>query len=211
MDCPGNVIGWSTRCFRSDPGWISGRGKSAIDVAHQARPSLILLDIMMPGMDGYEVCRRLKAEPATQSSAVIFCSALDDTRDIVKGLEVGAVDYISKPFQAEEVLARVDTHLTIRRLQDQLRERNEALKHELQVAQELVEDATARVEGPLLGDSEAVTLLRAQIERLVHGDDPVLLFGPSGSGHEAIGRAIHNQSQRRNRPFIYVNCLNLGA
>ncbi|NIN01602.1 MAG: response regulator, partial [candidate division Zixibacteria bacterium] len=91
---------------------IAKNGETALSIAHKAKPSLILLDIMMPGMDGYEVCRRLKADPETQDIPVIFLSALDDTKDKVKGLDLGAVDYVSKPFQAEEVIALVNTHLT---------------------------------------------------------------------------------------------------
>jgi tetratricopeptide (TPR) repeat protein len=78
---------------------------------------LILLDIMMPEMDGYQVCERLKADPQTHDIPVIFVSALDETIDKVKAFKVGGVDYITKPFQIEEVLARVETHLTLRRLQ----------------------------------------------------------------------------------------------
>jgi CheY-like chemotaxis protein len=91
---------------------VAKNGEAALSIVHKAKPSLILLDIMMPGMDGYEVCRRLKADPETQDIPVIFLSALDDTKDKVKGLDLGAVDYVSKPFQAEEVIALVNTHLT---------------------------------------------------------------------------------------------------
>lgn len=95
-------------------------GASALAVTTKAEPDLILLDIMMPEMDGYEVCRRLKADPLTFEIPVIFLSALTQTEDKVKGLELGAVDYITKPFQPEEVIARVNTHLTLRCLQQQL-------------------------------------------------------------------------------------------
>ena len=84
-------------------------------------PDLILLDIKMPGMDGYEVCERLKADQATRNIPVIFLSALDEVEDKLKAFEVGGVDYITKPFQAKEVLARVETHLSLRRLQQQVR------------------------------------------------------------------------------------------
>ena len=95
-------------------------GASALAVTAKAQPDLILLDIMMPEMDGYEVCRRLKADPLTFEIPIIFLSALTQTEDKVKGLELGAVDYITKPFQPEEVIARVNTHLTLRCLQQQL-------------------------------------------------------------------------------------------
>jgi sigma-B regulation protein RsbU (phosphoserine phosphatase) len=100
-------------------------------------PNLILLDIMMPGIDGLEVCRRLKADPETKGIPVIFLSALDKTGDKVKGLQVGAVDYISKPFQPEEVIARVNTHLTIHRLSSEVQAQKGRLEHELAVVSHL--------------------------------------------------------------------------
>jgi two-component system sensor histidine kinase/response regulator len=95
-------------------------GQIALASALSAPPNLILLDIMMPEMDGYEVCRRLKADNQTKNIPVIFISALNDIEEKIKSFELGAVDYITKPFHAEEVLARVNTHLTIRHLQDNL-------------------------------------------------------------------------------------------
>ncbi|HEY9671353.1 MAG TPA: response regulator [Waterburya sp.] len=102
-------------------------GETAIEQIEQTQPDLILLDVMMPGIDGFEVCRQLKANPSTQEIPVIFMTALSDTLDKVHGFNVGAVDYITKPFQQEEVLSRVKTHLKIRNLQQQLQERNESL------------------------------------------------------------------------------------
>ena len=124
---------------------VAGSGEDALRVAVRSRPSLVLLDVVMPGMDGFETCRRLKADAATSDSAVIFLSALEDTRDRVKGLEVGAVDFVSKPFQPEEVAARVHTHLTVQRLRRQLGERNAALERELAVEQALLAEARRRV------------------------------------------------------------------
>lgn len=88
-------------------------GQTAITAAQDDTPDLILLDIKMPQMDGYEVCRRLKADPNTAAVPVIFISALNQVTDIVEAFQVGGVDYITKPFQFEEVLARVHTHLTL--------------------------------------------------------------------------------------------------
>jgi DNA-binding response OmpR family regulator len=101
-------------------------GKDAIAIAERAAPDLILLDVLMPEIDGYETCARLKAEARTSDCAIIFLSALNDARDRAHGLELGAVDFVNKPFQAEEILARVKTHLTIRELQQQLRQHNAA-------------------------------------------------------------------------------------
>ncbi|CAM3451843.1 response regulator [Parendozoicomonas haliclonae] len=107
---------------------IAKDGENALRIANKAKPALLLLDIMMPGIDGYEVCKRLKADQATSDIAVIFLSALDDTHDKVRGLESGAVDYIAKPFQAEEVIARVENQLKIYRLEQALAARNRELE-----------------------------------------------------------------------------------
>jgi len=106
-------------------------GRTAIDIARRVRPDLLLLDVMMPGMDGFEVCRAIKADAATRDAGVIFLSALGDVSDKVAGLELGAVDYIAKPIQAEEVLARVTSHLSRQHLERQLRESRDSLNREL--------------------------------------------------------------------------------
>ena len=92
---------------------------------------------MMPDIDGYEVCRQLKADAATQEIPIIFLSALSDTEDKVKGLDLGAVDYISKPFQPDEVIARVNTHLTIDRLRREVQTQKDALENELETVAQL--------------------------------------------------------------------------
>ncbi|MGK7958942.1 hybrid sensor histidine kinase/response regulator [Crocosphaera sp.] len=97
-------------------------GKTALKTIHQVPPDLILLDINMPSMNGYEVCQKLKEDVNTKDIPVIFISALDDVLDKVKAFEVGGVDYISKPFQAEEVIARIENQLTIQRQKKQLQE-----------------------------------------------------------------------------------------
>jgi len=116
---------------------VAKNGEAALSIARKTRPDLILLDIMMPGIDGYEVCRQLKADPVTSRIPVIFLSALDETADKVKGLQLGAVDYVSKPFQPEEVIARVNTHLTIHRLSRKVQAQRDQLEHELKVVSEL--------------------------------------------------------------------------
>jgi sigma-B regulation protein RsbU (phosphoserine phosphatase) len=116
---------------------IAKNGNGALTIAGKARPDLILLDIMMPDIDGYEVCRQLKADPATAGIPVIFLSALGETGDKVKGLQLGAVDYITKPFQPDEVIARVNTHLTIHRLKREVESQKDQLKHELEVVSEV--------------------------------------------------------------------------
>ncbi len=104
-------------------------GEKALELMTRRQPDIILLDIMMPGgMDGYETCRQIKADERTKDIPVIFMSALSDTDDKVKGFELGAVDYISKPFKQEELLARINAHLIIRRQQEQLKRLNSILR-----------------------------------------------------------------------------------
>ena len=115
-------------------------GESAIEQTEYAVPDLILLDVMMPGIDGFETCRRLKANSITENIPVIFMTALSDSTDKVKGLEIGAVDYITKPFQQEEVIARIKLHLKISHLthtlEQRVQERTAELTQSLQQLQE---------------------------------------------------------------------------
>ncbi len=110
---------------------VAQSGEEALEIAREARPGLILLDINMPGIDGYETCIRLKADEATRGSVIIFLSARGDMEDKVRGLEIGAVDYIDKPFQFEEVVARVRKHLQIHERERQLEHENEELEARL--------------------------------------------------------------------------------
>jgi serine phosphatase RsbU (regulator of sigma subunit) len=116
---------------------VATNGKSAIDIAHRTHPDLILLDVMMPDLDGFSVCRQIKADPATQDITVIFLSALGEVADKVAGLQLGAVDYITKPIQAEEVLARVSNHLALRQLEHEVRKSRDELNQELASAAEM--------------------------------------------------------------------------
>src|SRR5512137_2881382 len=109
-------------------------GELALEFVRSTLPDLILLDIRMPGMDGYEVCRRLKEDERTRDIPVIFISILEDERDKVKGFRQGAVDYITKPFQPEEVLARIQTHLRLRELTERLEQKVAERTEELEIA-----------------------------------------------------------------------------
>ena len=96
------------------------KAQTALDSALAKPPGLILLDVRMPEMDGFEVCRRLKQDERTRHVPVIFVSALDDIEAKIQGFEAGGVDYISKPFQEQEILARVKTHMSLFRMQQHL-------------------------------------------------------------------------------------------
>ncbi|HEY9810407.1 MAG TPA: response regulator [Halomicronema sp.] len=115
------------------------KGKRVLSAAELSSPDLILLDIVMPDMNGYKVCQQLKASIKTCDIPVIFLSALKDTNEKLKAFEVGGVDYITKPFQLEEVLARVENQLRLKRLQEQLSEQNSQLQQEIAERQLLEE------------------------------------------------------------------------
>jgi len=119
---------------------VATNGQQALDALSRVQPDLILLDVMMPGLDGFETCRRLKAAEQWRQIPVIFLTAKTDTADIVQGFELGAVDYVAKPFNAHELLARVNTHLTI----DELRRSLAGKNAELARAHELVRRAFGR-------------------------------------------------------------------
>lgn len=117
-------------------------GAMALEIVRRTRPDLVLLDVMMPGQDGFELCRTLKADAATADTMVIFLSALGQVADKVLGLSLGAVDYITKPIQTEEVLVRVSNHLTRQHLEREVRRHRDRLDREL--------DGAARMQRLLL-------------------------------------------------------------
>ena len=149
-------------------------GEAALAQAAAAAPDLILLDVTMPGIDGYETCRRLKADDATRSIPVIFLTALRESFEKVQAFELGAVDYVTKPFETEELLARVGTHIALRR-------EIEAHRRSKATIQVLVEQM--RDEGdPLVGDSPALARVREQIAQVAATDSTVLIEGETGTG-----------------------------
>lgn len=117
---------------------LASNGAMALKVAQKAKPGVILLDVNMPDMDGYEVCRQLKSNEALTEIPVIFITANDDMQSLVKGFQVGGVDYISKPFKQQEVLMRIETHLKIHSLTQALEISNEALADKNVVLEEEV-------------------------------------------------------------------------
>ena len=122
---------------------IAKSGTSALSIIEKAVPDLVLLDIMMPEMDGYEVCRRLKANDATRHVPVIFLSALGDAEDEAKGLALGAVDYITKPINPDLVRARVRNHLELKQYQGHLEELVRIRTQEVQLTQAVLIESLA--------------------------------------------------------------------
>jgi formate hydrogenlyase transcriptional activator len=126
---------------------IAEDGESAVQRASYAQPDLILLDVLMPELDGFATCERLKAQRETREIPVIFMTALADTVDKVRGFDAGAVDYVTKPFQPDELIARVRTHLTIQRLRSELQESEERLSRIFESAMDAIVtiDAAGRI------------------------------------------------------------------
>jgi adenylate cyclase len=152
---------------------VATSGKQALEIVERVRPDLILLDVMMPEMDGFEACRRLKASEGTRGIPVIFLTAKTEVEDIVKGFEVGAVDYVAKPFNPHELLARVSTHLTMDELRRSLATKNAELAraHELvrrafgrYVSEEVATSILQSPEGLELGGEEReITILMSDL------------------------------------------------
>ncbi len=198
-------------------------GRDALKIAERAKPDLVLLDVMMPGHDGFHICRTLKAEDSTREVPVIFITSRNDTESVLNGFRVGAVDYIFKPYQAEEVITRVATHLKISRLTRELQQRNAELEKEMtrrkevevahdKVSQRLSSLASREAQrwglAGFVGGSKHLKHILDDIERLRQfGRTSVLITGESGTGKELVARALHYQSTRADGPFIPVNCV----
>lgn len=193
---------------------VAQDGAGALHQAERALPDVILLDIRMPGIDGYETCARLKQSATIKDIPVIFMTALSEIQDKVKAFAVGGVDYITKPFQHEEVLARVCAHLSIRRLQQQLLQQNIQLQKAIeahQQAQATVKYLREEIKtdhnfDEIIGRSATLERVLKQMQQVAVTDSTVLIHGETGTGKELIARAIHHHSQRWDKPLIKLNC-----
>jgi DNA-binding NtrC family response regulator len=197
-------------------------GQIALKSACRAVPDLILLDVMMPEMDGLETCRRLKQDPRTRRIPVIFITARDLEEDVVAGFGVGGVDYIAKPFKEAEVLVRVETHVRLNRLTRELSAKNEELaRKNRELKEEIARRQALKGQLTMISQREAErwglagfvgespTLQRIFKDIRLMQESPatgVLITGESGTGKELIARAIHFGGARRDAPFVPVNC-----
>ena len=200
----------------------AGNAEQGLRIARKTRPALILLDVVLPGKDGFSMCRTLKGDRETADIPVLFVTARDEPDCVLRGFRGGAVDYISKPFQVEEVVARVETHLKISRLSREIGERNRALEAEIGLRREAEAAQRAATErlvslsaqdmqrwnvSGLVGRSRLLRGILGDIERLYQfASTNVLILGESGTGKELVARAIHCSSPRASGPFIAVNC-----
>ncbi len=174
---------------------VAEDGESALERTAYAQPDLILLDVMMPGIDGFETCRLLKERPDTREIPVIFMSALSDTVDKVKGLRLGAVDYVTKPFQHEEVLARVHTHLTVQRLRREMAEREARLTAIVTSAMDAI---------LTFGADGCVTLFNPAAETVFGRAAAEILGQPLDSLLSEPLRKVVRDYQQRGEPRLWV-------
>jgi len=152
---------------------VAQDGTDALEQMQYSRPDLILLDVMMPNMDGFEVCRQLKSNPETKAIPIIFMTALTDTVDKVQGFQIGAVDYITKPVQQEEVLARVNAHLGVNKMRQLLEQEIQMRAQDNQVLEQRNKDleAYARIvardlKKPLVRLSGLTKILASDLEKM---------------------------------------------
>lgn len=201
---------------------IAQSGMEALKAAQQGLPDLILLDVMMPEMDGYETCRQLKALPQTKDIPIIFLTAKTEIEDIVQGFEVGAVDYVNKPFNSQELLARIRTHLELKYYKDHLAHLVAQRTAELQHAYDEIKQLKDQLQNEniylreqielhyqhqdIVGKSKALKDVLVQIEQVAPTNSTVLLLGETGTGKEVLARAVHNLSSRQIRTMVKMNC-----
>ncbi|MBT6146775.1 MAG: sigma-54-dependent Fis family transcriptional regulator, partial [Gemmatimonadetes bacterium] len=168
-------------------------GPDALGLAQEVDPDLVLLDVMMPGMDGYEVCRRLKQQQGEDFVPVIMVTARSETEAVVEGLEAGADEYVTKPFEPLELLARVKSMLRIRRMYRE----NHNLRQEI-----------AQLGGfdQIAGNSPAMAAIYRMLPQVIERATTVLLTGETGTGKETLARCIHHNGPSRSGRFVAVNC-----
>jgi signal transduction histidine kinase len=145
---------------------VATRGEEALQRANYVQPDLVLLDVMMPDMNGFEICRRLKAQPSTRDIPVIFMTSLASVEDKVTGFSVGGIDYVTKPLHVEEVRARVNTHLSLRAMQKELETQNAQLQQYQRGLEQQVAERTAEL-------SDANRSLRVEIEERRRAEEEV--------------------------------------
>ena len=187
--------GYDVNCVRS--------GAEALKSLDDTPPDIVLLDVMMPGMDGYETCRMKKNQSVNEFLPVILLTAKDDKESKIKGLEIGADDYVTKPFDMDELVARIRAMLRIRALQQALaytRQEVRRLETELKGAYTFEN---------IVGVSEAMREVFEKMQGAARITSPVIITGESGTGKELTARGIHYASQLAAKPFVPVNCASL--
>ena len=175
-------------------------GEQAYDLAVSEHPSLILLDVVLPAMNGYQLTEKFKSHDELRYTPVLLLSANDALDNVTEGLNRGADDYITKPYQPEELIARLRAALRLRSLYGELkRSKEENLRLRTELKQEYSQEK-------IIGDSSVMNSLYEMIKKVSAADSAVLVTGPTGSGKELVARAIHFGSSRADKPIIAKNC-----
>lgn len=208
---------------------VAEDGENAVERARHALPDIILLDVLMPGLDGFEACRNLKLDDSTRHIPVIFMTAVDDLDSKIRAFELGAADYVVKPFRHKEVLARVATQMAITRLSRRLEVANndlelrvnertaqlaaaleevKSLKNRLQAENTYLQEEIREHHGQddIVGSSKALKEVIANAKRVAASTTTVLICGETGTGKELLARIVHQQSLRADRPLVKLNC-----
>ncbi|MGI8936292.1 MAG: hybrid sensor histidine kinase/response regulator [Phormidesmis sp.] len=187
-------------------GWVAltaSDGETALQQAQSASPDLILLDVMLPGIDGFETCRQLKAHAATADIPIIFMTALSDSANKIKGLKLGAVDYITKPFQQEEVVTRLDVQLRLHQMKCQLEQQNQLLN------QKVVEQAKTEAQLQLLTYEleERVQSRTAELNSVLDNLKQTQVHLVQSEKMSSLGQMTAGLAHEINNPvnFIYGN------
>ncbi len=165
--------------------WTAATGEDALEAVHKNLPDLILLDIMMPHMDGYEVCLHLKANEATQDIPVIFISALNEISNEMAAFSLGGVDYITKPFQAEDVLVRVRTHLNLKEMRQILQIQNRLLQEQNRELDAFAHTVAHDLKNPLAKIIASLSLLQEYLPNLDDDLREIMQIGV-GASHKMV-------------------------
>lgn len=175
-------------------------GTETIERARNEHPDLIVLDVVMPAPNGYEVAAILKSDQELRYTPIVLLTGKDDLDDIIHGLNQGADDYICKPYNSQELIARVHAALRMRRVYGELRETKLA---NTRLQARLKESFTF---ANIIGRSAVMEALYEVMSKVADSDVPVLITGESGTGKELVATALHVNGPRRDKPFVVVNC-----
>ncbi len=175
-------------------------GAQALKLLHEVQPDIVLLDVMMPAMDGFETCRQMREMKKGVFMPIIILTAKDDKESRIKGFDIGADDYVTKPFDMDELSARIRAMLRIKELKHQIEAKDREINR---LAGELKEKYQY---SNIIGNSRAMNEVYEKMRGAAGISSPVIICGESGTGKELVAKGIHYSSTMASKPFIAVNC-----